>query len=252
MSIALVSSAGFVSGYSPQTTGAIDTTGATLLVPACGSYQTNAGTWSDSKGNTFSVLFSPSGSADDDNVILGYSVGSPTVGSGHTFTDVSCIYTFDSALAFSGVAAFDTYTRNANKTGSGPSSIQPGSITPAQADEVFIVIAYQIYGSVALAIDSGFTVAYRIDGSPGGSSLIFAYLIASGSSSVNPTITIDTTGHVAVLMAAFTPSSGGGGSKYPGYQAPFGWHRNKEFSSSFKEKLFREQVKNAPILNCAA
>ena len=48
-----------------------------------------------------------------------------------------------------------------------------------------------------------------------------------------------------------TDEGSGGGSTFPGYQSPFGWKRNRQFDSPFKERLFREQIKHAHILKAA-
>jgi len=58
---------------------------------------------------------------------------------------------------------------------------------------------------------------------------------------------VDTDGSISLWEGG---DIGGGGSTYPGYQSPFGWHRNKKFHNPLEEKYLRDH-RHIPILKAA-
>ncbi len=182
--IALVAhtAAGSVAG-NDITTPPIATTGASLLV-AMVTDQGPAPALTDSKGNTWTALTLPSSPAQKGQL---FYVKTPTVGSGHTFsTNVGAgAVPAVAVAAFSGTAglAADLDTASAT-TGM---SIQPGSGTPAHANEV-IVTGMSSSGTDADSIDSGFTITDQL---PllgfAHFGIALAYLIQGAAAAVNPT-----------------------------------------------------------------
>jgi len=183
-------SGGSYGGYS---TSAIDTSGANLLVyvwAATSSPQNFTSSYfSDSKSNTWTFLPIE---IDGGSYFVGiaYSYGSPTVGTNHTMDFSGGFSSYSSAVlfAFSGAATnpFDTNTQNSN-------SGQPGSITPAEANEVFVT-GVRCY-NCTLTIDGDFTTVLAENGAG------IAYYISDNSNAVNPTW--ESSAIIGSAMAAF-------------------------------------------------
>jgi hypothetical protein len=117
-----------------QTTSSIDTTGANLIVIW---YVSNAGqTITDNKGNTWSTLTLRSNGVDTIGRLL-YCL-SPTVGTGHTFSNGSS-FSWISVAAFSGAAAASVFDQeNGAGPGTNSTSLATGSITPGENNELVI------------------------------------------------------------------------------------------------------------------
>lgn len=197
------------------TTDAIDTTGANFLVAAVASTG-SAFTVTDSKGNTW-VELTPVASTQVTDVQLVYALNA-TCGASHTFT-VDCDTDQDAAIwvgAFSGVAAASAFDDESGTDGTtGP--ISPGSITPAEDNELFIVgLGANTAGGTTFAIDDGFTImAQEPEGNDWGG--LLAYKIQTSAAAENPEISVtagSTTG-LACAMAAFKAAAVGGGSTQP-------------------------------------
>jgi hypothetical protein len=193
-SITLVTNT-FVDYYSSGTTPAVNTTGATLLVVAIGG--ASGSTVSDNKSNTWHSLTAYG------NMQLFYAY-SPTVGSGHTFSESSSsgalfVYAFSGTLTTS--AVFDT--QNGYNGGYGTSA-QPGSITPAGSGDVLVTVQWPTSGITSPSINDGFSIS-NTSGSGGAD----AYLIDSASSAINPTWTWTGGSGTAMAIAAFKPAAGG-------------------------------------------
>jgi hypothetical protein len=205
---------GSANGNSVTTSG-INTAGATLLVAVvCETAGTVATPTDLVSGNSNS--WTPLTNRDTTTstaIRIFYSVPSFT-GASHTLS-----YTHNSAfpaiafLAFDatlGASPFDTDTGNVSVVGA--TSAQPGSISPAVANEVFVTgIAYA--ESHTMAIDSSFTISGQHDylASSNNFGLAVAYRIISGSTAQNPTWSWTSGSSPSLAMAAFKPSVGGGG-----------------------------------------
>lgn len=189
--ISLVSSVSATGSINGSTTGSIDTTGANLIVVSIYYYTGSSLTVTDSKSNTWTALTSRG------STILAkqYYCAGATVGSGHTFT-LSGIASY-SGIA---VAAFSGANASPFDTESGASATQPGSITPAVANELFVT-AWGRNDATTLTINSSFTIAEQTAYAPGdGFSVGLAYKISSGAE--NPTMNTDD----GTSMAAFKPA----------------------------------------------
>lgn len=220
MAIAVVSSVLLPRGVTGATSGSIDTTGASLLVMGLAGFQpVNAYTISDSKSNTWTPLtLKATGAANEARTQLFY-VANPTVGTGHTFTWAYAGYGNATAavIAFSGAATASPFDlENGFAINSEVSTIQPGSITPSENNEVVVVMGGfpNDMTSGTGAIDGGFTIAHQQNF--GGSNVVgglMAYLIQTTAAAANPTITAPTgTDPMSAVIASFKSAGGGGGS----------------------------------------
>jgi hypothetical protein len=181
------------------TSGAIDTTGSTLLVLCVSAFVTTPGTISDSKSNTW-VAGAATSSAND--AIFCFYVKNPTVGSGHTFTDTA---TGNFATIF--VASFsgtDTTanTDQSNSSGGTPGAgtVQPGSVTPTTNNQVLVTAVSADANTQTLSINAGFTITDQVNSFTNGYTGAMAYLVQGTAAAVNPTWT--STNGTEVLQAA--------------------------------------------------
>lgn len=190
-------------GASGNTTAAIDTTGATLLIVAVSRLNTGVPSLTDSKGNTWTLVTEYSSGAGNGRLRF-YHCTNPTVGSGHTFTstvDFGAI----AVAAFSGTlnAAPDA------ENGAGQASAttqQPGSITPS-VDDCLIVTAFEyVDAALGLAtVNSGFiTTDVLADATNFGIGM--AYKKQTTAAAVNPMWTSSSAAdRVTAAIIAFKP-----------------------------------------------
>lgn len=187
--ISLVSHVGAHStDTSNVTTGAIDTTGANLLILAAGFYPAITGvpTITDSKGNTWTGLV-----AQDDGqarVRLWYSTPT-TVGAGHTFTLAgSLTYPAIVVGAFGNAkpaSPFDTQTGTAVPPGS--TSFNSGALLPSLSNELIVSAIGLNQASGTLAVDSGMSIVDQVNGQGGShDSIGMAYIVQTTATSINP------------------------------------------------------------------
>lgn len=197
MAYALISS-----GQGTVTTGAIDSTGADLLVVlAVGGFLTIT----DSKSNSWSAL--TQGTQDFTDCRISYS--RPTsVGSGHTFTTGGS-YMAVLVAAFSGsvVSPFDQENGGVSNDGTSGSG---GSVTPTENNELVIAGLGLGGNGSSPSVDSGFTIAQSknaVSGVNFGGAL--AYKIQTTAGAVNPGWTWTTASDAVMRTATFkdTPSS---------------------------------------------
>lgn len=196
------------------TSGAIDTTGAHLLVVLSSSFESaTEPTLTDSKSNTW-VALTPQPMTASARARL-YYCANPTVGSGHTFT-LTGTGTYCSILVAAWVeaagATFDP-TKESGTTFTGtPDTVQPGSITPS-VNDCLVLTGGAYAGPAGAIVDSGFTI---IDDEPASGGVCFgaclAYKVQTTAAAVNPTWTCTATwASGGIVMAAFKPAGGGGG-----------------------------------------
>lgn len=224
MAIGLVSSIMLPRGVTGATSSSIDTTGATLLVMGLAGYQivANSYTISDNKSNTWTPLTAKdTGAAQEARTQLFY-VENPTVGTGHTFTWAYAGYGNATAIvaAFSGTATASVFDQqNGFGTNSSVSTVQPGSITPTQNDEVVLAMGgfSNNMNSGTGAIDGSFTIVDQREF--GGSNVVgglLGYLIQTSAASANPTITAPTgSGPMSAVIASFKAAGGASGGVMP-------------------------------------
>lgn len=190
-------------GTSSGTTSAVTTTGAKLIVLVVAGSPGSMSV-SDSKSNTYTQLTPQDELSALDGIQ--FYVLNPTVGSGHTFT-INGVFSSMCELAFSGVTAFD-------KEGGAPAvgsvaTLQPGSLTPAVANSLFITACSLNTSSTVTAGDlgAGFTQAGFLDFTSGQYyGVCVAYAIqVGGPTALNPTWGATNTALATATMAIFKP-----------------------------------------------
>ncbi len=177
-----------VSSTSTYTTsGALNTTGATVLVAFVGSDSSQSNAPSDSQSNTWTLATTTKVSTAYLSI---YYVCNPTVASNQTFT--SKVLSGGAILlvsAFSGTATsscLDTY--NGNGTTTNTDTITTGSVTPAASGELLVTDALKINGGIdTFSINDGFSLLDQ----PTAFTPISAdaYLVASNTNPIDPTWT---------------------------------------------------------------
>jgi hypothetical protein len=193
-----------VSASAKQTTGAINTTGADLIVLAL-AYD-SASTASDSKGNTWTFVGSYNTGAGQ--IIALYYCQNPTVGSGHTFSG-SLSYGAVAVSAFSGSTSSPYDVKNGTAMGSSGTSVATGSITPSQDNEL-CVAAIALGGSSASAsINGSFTIGTSLNATSGVNYGVgLAYLVQTTAASANPTWSWTNAATNVAMIASFkSPAS---------------------------------------------
>lgn len=183
---ALVSHTFMAVDFSGGTTSAINTTGANFIVVGIGNFRDTAVTVTDSNSNTWTPLTRANGGRYDVATQLFYC-SSAIVGSGHTFTVTgSGVYGNFLVAAFSGVASTPFDVENGNAVDASGQTIQPGSVTPGQANELILtVVGYDDAGTPT--IDSGFTITDAGPYSAPAAAAALAFKNVSSTSAVNPT-----------------------------------------------------------------
>jgi hypothetical protein len=182
------------------TTTAIDTTGANFLVVTPGGNY-SGGAVTDSYGNSWAGLNIATNMFSGQAQI--FYARNATVGTGHTFSisggDLSVAVT-----AWSGSAASPFDVQNAANN-----SVQPGSITPTNNNELLITATVDAGTYIETGIDSGFAISDAVAGAPGSSYAIAqAYLVQTSAAAVNPTWTGGGGGgYQGTVIAAFAPAS---------------------------------------------
>lgn len=170
------------------TTGAIDTTGADLIVLFIGTSSATY-TVSDNKGNTY-IPCTQAVDAFSDRWGQFFYIRGPIVGSGHTFICAgTAIFPILAAIAYSGSATSPFDVEN-NANGGFGTSTQTGSVSPS-VDNELVIAGLEWDGDLdALSIDSGFTKQQTInDNTFGHNAGSIADLIQTAKGAVNPTWT---------------------------------------------------------------
>jgi hypothetical protein len=169
-------------GTGTATSSGIDTTGVNLLVAWVhgGTFTT----FSDSKGNTWTNLNDPSSTPR----ACFYYCLSPTVGTGHTFSNTNGNSALIAAFAKSGTPAFDAQAAGSGGNYYSGQSQSPGSITPATAADVMVTgIVFDTQASTTGAsINSSYSIL-DAQHSTNGVNIILAYKIKSDATAENPT-----------------------------------------------------------------
>ncbi len=213
MSYALVSNVQ-AAGANTFTSGAIDTSGASLIVVAITESGANSVTLSDSKGNTWFRLTQRDLITGSSQLCLAYAKN-PTVGSGHTFTATgSSFFAVLSVAAFSGADLTSPFDQEGVGGGGAGSSTgqQSGSVTPS-ADNELIISAAAWSTSITVTSVTGMTLIGQTDFAGGtnyGGGI--AYAVQTTATTVNPAWNW-TGGAVASNFdtATFKVAAGGGG-----------------------------------------
>lgn len=214
MTIAHVVSTSATFGASSGGTSAIDTTGADLLVVVVSSYYGAAApTLTDSKSNTWTVAQNFDGSGAAGNRLRMYYCLGGTVGSGHTVTcTISGAYGSIAFAAYSGVLSSAALDQGAITGSAGLTSIQAGSVTPTEGNEIVIAgLGYETASATA-SIDGGFTKRVNDNPQSGVSyGVALGDLIQTTATAANPTWSWTGAGEASAVIATFKSAGGGGG-----------------------------------------
>ena len=208
MAISVLSSAEGA-GSAGATTGAADSTGANFAVVGITGAGLSA-TPSDNKSSTYTnrTLEAPGVTIE---CRLSYSLIAGT-GADHTVT-FSEASSFSTVLALfaSGLHATTPYdTESAGAFVAPGTSLQPGSLTPANAGSLIVAVLVHDDAITDLAIDSGFTilnpgtVPFAGGTNYGGA---IAYLVQGAAAAVNPTWSWTNSVTGVAAMAAFAPAA---------------------------------------------
>lgn len=169
------------SANADTTTGAIDTTGANLLVAWINFDHNATANVNDSKGNSWTPLTKITADATTDCQFY-YSV--PTsVGTSHTFTGHYLSGTGSPAIYVIALAGAATSPFDSNQAGA--SGATPGSVTPSQNN--CIVISGCAYGNGPATAASGMTIDQAKVEAASSWGVAGAYLIQTTASAINPT-----------------------------------------------------------------
>lgn len=195
------------SGIAGGNTGAINSTGATLLIMVVGDGSASANTVVDSKGNTWHALTSQSKFGNTSQIFYSYDhAGSAlSVGSGHTASLTTSSLPAYFFYAFSGTSTTAPFiVENGAVTAVFGATIQPGSVTPTCPNNLLITGVGPGGDNIGpFTVNSGFTASTRIGGAGTNYAVGAAYLTQSAATAQNPTWTIETGGFYASAIAVF-------------------------------------------------
>jgi hypothetical protein len=182
------------------TTPAIDTTGANLLVVAVAQYlYTRTVTFTDSKSNSWTTLTQIA--SPDDPCLNTYYCQNPTVGASHTFTvtsDSAVTYPAIAVASFSGAVLTGVLDGQVgfNATPNMVTTVQSGSLTPAENNELFIAALGWTTVSTTVSIGSSFTITDLTNyGGDPHLGVALAYKIQTTAGAENPLWTLGATNY---------------------------------------------------------
>jgi hypothetical protein len=188
--------------------GVIDSTGANLLILVVKWYSgtTQNISVNDSKSNTWltdpTLKYRNSGSSE--SVQLFYCRSSPTVGTNHSASVTGAeTYAVLAFLSFNVESGVDFREAVGNANGTGVSTRQPGSLTPA-VNDALIITGCNGDTTSSFAVDSGFSAQSINYGAGNNIAGATAYLIQSTAAAVNPEWTFSGGVGPALLQAVFS------------------------------------------------
>jgi len=185
---------------SDLTSGAINTTGASLLVVyAAACHGCTSVTFSDSASNTWTGLTNV---ADSQESRFWYA-SNPSISASHTFTEARSGVLFNAAFcvaAFSGAQVASPFDQQNTNFNSGSTTIATGSITPSQSGELIVAGVASGAENTTPSIDSGFTLVDSVAGD--GHDLVgLAYLAQGAAAAINPTWTLESGDNQAAIAS---------------------------------------------------
>ncbi len=215
MAIALIDHVGTGLGVSGGTTGAINTTGANLLIAGFAFTEALGGSigitdFTDSKGNTWTAFLKRSDGVPDATCQLFQCLNPTSVGSSHV---VSLHATGPSQQTYAAAffAAFGGASFFISQNGSGGTSntaATSGGLTPVGPSQLFIAGLTMGAPTTNVAIDSSFTILDTVlgDGATfNGGSLAYKIKGSSDSTAENPQWTWTSSVHQANALLTFFP-----------------------------------------------
>lgn len=208
MAWTFINSASATQSGTTATTAAADTTAADFIVIAVHDIGA-CPTPTDSQSNAWTALTEVNEAGNNYRVKMFYK-SNPTTNASHTFTVTqSGGFNVINVMWFSGWSSFGAESAGGTATSS---PVQPGSLTPADNNELFITGVSHNVGSNA-TIDSSF-IGVIGSGQVGGNNVggNMSYKIKSADSGAeNPSWTAGGAATMAAAMARFRTTAGGGG-----------------------------------------
>lgn len=176
-------------GSGSVTTGGINASGATILVGAViGLNSPPSLGVTTSNSNAISYLTLQSHASGLALRLFFTASGSYTNGMTVSVANSAWSFLSVAVLALSGVASTPLDQQNGTTTGTDGTSLQPGSITPGEDNEIIVAAVTTSSTETAFSINGGFTIADQFDLSGGNHfSLGLAYLIQTTAAAANPT-----------------------------------------------------------------
>ena len=224
MAIALVNHVNAqASANASYTSSSIDTSGANFIVAVWAiDDAVSVPVFQDNKGNGNATQSAAYFNYVGAGTILGiFYWENPIVGTGHTFTAAASNTRLAGAFsvaAFSGVATSSSIDQTSFANVGNTTSIQPGSITPTQNNEL-VITGWTMNGNGVTDTPtcSGTTAAYV---TPRGGALPclgagLAYVIQTTAAAVNPTWSWTSNDYATSVIASFKQAAGGGGITGP-------------------------------------
>lgn len=203
MTVTLIAHDGWTQATNPS--GALNTTGATLLVMGVSKFGSNP-TPVDSYSNTWLEL------TEYTNALTSsiWYAANPTVGAGHTFNyggsaTTACV------MAFSGIATTSPLDQQNGNASGGPATTQPGSITPSGSGYLIVTqISWNTFTGSA-SINDSFTITDQIGYTGSNFGAAAGYYVQPTAGAINPTWTLDSTAaNVTTSIASFVATGGSG------------------------------------------
>lgn len=200
-----------VAGSSNQTSvtsGAIDTTGASLLVFCTATSGTTNNAFSDSKGNTWTALTAQAAGLGAATAIRGFYAINPIVGTGHTFSLASVASSFPTliGLGASGTAVtspLDTQNGVSNTTFPSTDTTQAvGSITPSAITNIMTACITFNNSVTSVSVNSSYSITDTITNDGNHFAMSMAYKL-SPSGAQNPTFSWTTADSPGAIHADF-------------------------------------------------
>lgn len=202
------------------TTSSIDTSGANFVAVAIAVGEGATGfTVSDNKSNgnatATAATYAYVGAGTRLTI---YIWENPTTGSGHTFTlnkGTGSLSGGIGVIAFSGVKTSTSTDQTSVNNTPNTTSVQPGIITPSEANEV-VVCAWTMAGNgvTDTPTTSGLTAAYALPRQTTGGGIFpigIGYVIQTSAAAVNPTWSWTSADFATSVIASFKQAAGGGG-----------------------------------------
>jgi len=169
------------------TTDPIDTTGATLITVTVTHLLGGLGALTDNVSNSYGAVVL---STDQPNeAIEWYVKESPTTNAGHTFTIGAAANSYQTIFvhAWSGSAASALDQTNEAVNGSNATSIQPGSVTPTEDNELVMTAVAWSNSSGGASVSDSFATPLAIDTATTNIPGAVSYKIQTSAVAVNPT-----------------------------------------------------------------
>jgi len=207
--ISHVSAAASAGDHTTVTTGPIDTTGADFIAVCVGfAFNDTISSVTDSEVNSVSARTAYL--STNDAAAQLFFIASPSTSATHTFTvncTASCFPSADVAV-FRGSKLSSPYESENGAHNDSSATLQPGSISPAENNELLISCLGFAGATATASIDSGFSISDQQDWANAvniGSAL--AYLNETTAASKNPQWSLTASQSTAASIATFKSAS---------------------------------------------